>query len=68
MIKVNCTVPAYEVNGKEVEGIGIGNAPKIQVTSHWNRQTLVVLTIGDQSITLVASDLQAAIRNATNTQ
>ncbi len=63
MIKVSNTISVYEVDGKESTGIG---GPTIDVRSHWNRQSLVVLVLGDQSYTVVADDLVAAIRNATN--
>ena len=40
----------------------------ISVNSHWNRKDLVVIEIAeDQFFTVLATELHAAIRNATNT-
>ena len=64
MIKVTNEVNVYEVNGSEPKP---GERPTVLVRSHWNRSNLVVLEIGDLRLAVTAADLQAAIRNATNT-
>jgi hypothetical protein len=63
MIKVRSEVSVYEVNGKEQAGL---SRPKIAIESHWNRDALVTICIGDESVTVVATDLLAAIKNACN--
>lgn len=63
MIEVSCNVPVYEKNGKEVSGV-----PGVQIglKSHWCFNDRVVLVIGEETYTLVANDLHAAITNCTN--
>ena len=62
MIKVNSEVNIQEDRGQEVT---LGNR-RLHVESHWNRNEWVVLTIGDERVTVDASDLEAAIKNARN--
>ena len=62
MINVTSEVRVYEKNGKETEYL---NTPKIIVENHWNRDSFVVLVIDGVEYTVVAGDLDAAIRNAT---
>jgi hypothetical protein len=64
MIEVQNKVPVYEVDGKDVAISG----PKIHVLSHWNSGDRVVLQIGERTWTVIAADLEAAIKNATNTR
>ncbi len=63
MIKVRNEVTVYETNGRETSGCPL---PAIAVESHWNRDSMVVLMVGGQKVTVSARDLQAAIANATN--
>lgn len=57
-------VTIYETDGNESSGL---NFPELLVESHWNRSEMVVIRVGKhQCVTVLASDLQAAIRNATN--
>jgi hypothetical protein len=63
MIKVSSEVTIYETNGKE----NSVPMPVLSVASHWNRDSLVILEIAGQKVTVSAKDLQAAITNATNT-
>jgi hypothetical protein len=58
MIKVTSEVPTYDDPAK----------PSIKVHSHWNRNENVVLDFGDERRTVDASELKAAIDNATNTR
>nr|DAM52186.1 MAG TPA: hypothetical protein [Caudoviricetes sp.] len=44
----------------------VANTP-VRVHSHWNDPDLVVLNIGDEKRTVSASDLIAAVKNASNT-
>lgn len=66
MIKVECIVKVYEVNNKEVAP-QMGDAFDIYVKSHFDNNKLVVISVGDHEFTVVARDLEAAIRNATTT-
>lgn len=62
-ISVKTTVDVYEVNGEEVRDL---SAPKLEVMSHWNRSSMVVLQFPDgRRITVVGRELEAAISNAT---
>lgn len=67
MIKVRSEIRIYEYNDKEYNGPDI-----ISTLSHWNRNELVTLEIPDDQnetfrITVSASDLMNAIKNARNT-
>lgn len=64
MIEVQSTLPIYEIDGRELAGPRLQDA--VVVRSHWNRTDLVVIRIGDKHYTVVAGDLIAAIKNATN--
>lgn len=65
MIKNRSEVPIYEVDGKETI---VGKGPTLVISSHWNRDSMVVLEIagGQAAFTVTAADLRAAIANATN--
>lgn len=64
MIKVENKIDLYEVNGVEVN---MSAPPDIIISSHWNDRRLIVIDSGDKKLTIKASDLLAAIANATNT-
>lgn len=63
MIKVANEITLYETDGKETSGCPL---PIMIVRSHWNRNTLVVLEIAGERVTVCARDLLAAVANATN--
>lgn len=66
MIKVVNHIKVYEVDGKECHSIA--ESTSIEVLSHWNRRTMVVIKCeGGKKLTIAANDLIAAINNATNT-
>jgi len=70
MIKSSNEVQIYEINGKEVRTTVGQQHPVIQVGSHWNMDSMVVIQWhGDsgEKITVNATDLKKAIENATNT-
>jgi len=56
-IKNTATVNTYEDDSTEEE---------IIISSHWNRDSLVVLHIGKVKLTVAAADLKRAIDNCTN--
>lgn len=56
-------IKIYETNGKETP---IGENPILEVRSHWNNDNLVVIEIDGKTVTVVASQLEKAIHNATN--
>lgn len=64
-VDTTCKVKVYERNGNDVP---IGENRDLIVESHWNRDSLVVLTVPwvKGSITVARSDLEKAIRNCTN--
>jgi len=63
-IRVSNEVNVIEVNGREKE-VGETTAP-LTVTSHWNVDRYVVLTLGKEKITVNGNDLMLAIANAQN--
>lgn len=70
MIKVYNTIKVYEENDRDVSLAG----EELTVSSHWTNDKLVVITIKNKSsvttvtnLAVKASDLLAAIANATNT-
>lgn len=63
MIKVCNIVDTQEVNGKRLP---LGEMPGIAVKSHPSAHRAVVLVIGDMEYTVIASDLEAAVANAKN--
>lgn len=65
MIKVSNEVTIYEIDGTETKGIPM---PTMNVHSHWNRDSLVVLEVAGQRVTVSAADLRMAIENATRTK
>jgi len=63
MIKVSNELKLLEIDGKAESGL---DCPKMVVRSHWNRDSLIVLLVNGVSYTVSASDILAAIKNATN--
>ena len=57
MIKITCKVESYDDPVK----------PSIIIHSHWHDNQKVILEIGEQKITVKASEMEAAIKNCTNT-
>lgn len=65
-MRVKNILKVYELNGKELDGT-IPNSMDIEVTSHWNRNSLVNIKVDGTEITVCAKELSEAIKNATNT-
>ena len=61
MIHVENEVTVREISGKEVP-LGSYN---LRIESHWNKNNAVVLTYDNVRLTVLATDLQQAIVNAT---
>jgi len=59
-VDVESRVTIYEIDGDETEG------PTLHVKNHWNMADFVVLSLNNKKITVVARDLEVAIKNATN--
>lgn len=58
MIKVINKIPAYRNDGyRETE---------CSVESHWDDNELIWITVGKEKARVLAADLEAAIKNATN--
>lgn len=69
MIKSTNVVPIYEVDGKEpdeIPSVYMGRGPSMYVTSHHNRDAMVVLELNGRKLAVEAKDLLAAVKNATN--
>jgi hypothetical protein len=63
-MKVSNLLDIYEVNGTDVVKV---DGPTMEVKSHWNRTSMVVLVLDGKAVTVSAHALEAAIRNAQNT-
>ena len=59
-MKVKCKLNSYDSLDKTRDDA-------LTVQNHWNSNRLVVLKIGNEEVTVNASDLIKAINNATNT-
>lgn len=55
-VQTTCQIETYDEPAK----------PSIKIHSHWNRASMVVLEVGDQTVTVLAADLKRAIENCTN--
>lgn len=60
--KTTTLVDVYEHNGQEVTGLE-DDRPRVVVQSHWNREEMVLLRPGQETYTVLASDLRQAISN-----
>jgi hypothetical protein len=63
-VKVTNEFSAVEIDGKEPNPGDIAHL--ITVTSHWNRDKLVIVTIGGVAYTIIADELVKAVDNARN--
>lgn len=58
-------IQIYETNGIENKELP-SKMPKLIVTQHWNRKSFVVIEIEGKQYTVVANELERAIKNAQN--
>jgi hypothetical protein len=58
------TLTVIEVNGSSPEELD--GLPRCEIRSHWNDRDLVVVQILNQVVTVRASEIIAAVANATN--
>lgn len=66
MFTVTTKLDPYEIDGDKRKGLP-NEADELHVKQHWNqRRDLVVLDWRGHNITVSASELAVAIRNATN--
>ena len=66
MIFVMNEVNVYEVRGKPTRDMDIKEVPTFGVYSHSINNEMVVVSSNNGLVTVLASDLIAAIKNATN--
>ena len=66
MIGVVSKVPIREEDGHELIDPGL-DGPVMHVRSHWNHDSMVIIEVGKEKVSVSARELQAAIANATNT-
>ena len=62
-ISVVTCINIYEKDGSELTGTDL---PQLNVQSHWNRSSMVVLGFEDKRLTVSVEDLRKAITNASN--
>ena len=65
MMSVKNDLDVLELNDKEISP-SERETVRVVVSSHWNRDDLVVLHIRDLKVTVVAEQLEKAIKNARN--
>lgn len=65
MIRVQCRLPFYEIDG--VDTVGPIDGHMMIVECHPIRRDLVILRIGDHSYAVKSDDLIAATENTQNT-
>jgi ribosomal protein L25 (general stress protein Ctc) len=63
MIEVTNEIKVYEIDGKEIKAL---NYPLMKIISHRNYDSRISIEIDGKTYTVIASDLRAAIANATN--
>ena len=66
MIFVMNEVKVYELHGKPTRDMDIKEAPAFGVYSHNIDKNMVIISSNNGQVTVLASDLIAAIQNATN--
>jgi len=59
------SIQIYETNGIENNGLE-SKMPKMNISEHWNRKSLIVIEIDDVKHTVLADELKRAIDNAQN--
>lgn len=62
MLRVLNEVTVHEINGKETS-----STQPVIVKNHWNDPALVLVTVAGVEVTVSATELAAAVKNATNT-
>ena len=64
MIKATNEIQCYEINGEDAPMVDV---PRLIIESHWNSPDRVVIKLPDGgSFTVLVRDIEAAIRNASN--
>jgi len=62
MNKIEAQIDILEADGKECRGL---SRPQMTVRKHWNWSNQVVLEFGQTKITVLASDLNEAVKRCT---
>ena len=57
-MKIEIEVAVYEIDGKECAY----PAPSVIVRSHWNRDNMIILEMGDCNFTIAEDDIIKAIK------
>ena len=65
MLKIETRIDPVEINGQEVTGLP-NEMDQMIVRAHWIKNRWVIIDFHGQSVTVVADDLERAIRNARN--
>ncbi len=65
MLKIETRIDPVEINGTAISGLP-QDADQVIVSAHWNINRFVILDFHGRNITVLADDLQRAIKNATN--
>jgi hypothetical protein len=64
-INVKNEVEVYEIDGEETKTLK-SQKESLIIKNHWNRWAFVVIKYKDTTITVIADDLERAIKNAQN--
>lgn len=65
MLQISNQMTVVEDHGKSRDQLE--SLPHVEIRNHWNDDRLVVVKVLDQEVTLIASEIVAAVKNATNT-
>lgn len=65
MLKIETKIDPVEINGTAICGLP-NDADQVIVSAHWNINRFVVIDFHGRTVTVLADDLQRAIRNACN--
>lgn len=65
MLKIETRLDPVEINGEEVKALP-NETDQVIVSAHWNVNKFVVIDFHGRTVTVVASELERAIQNATN--
>jgi hypothetical protein len=65
MLKIETRIDPTEINGTAITGLP-NDADQVIISAHWNINRFVVIDFHGRTVTVLADDLQRAIRNATN--
>lgn len=65
MLKIETRIDPVEINGTAITGLP-NEADQVIVSAHWNINSFVVIDFHGRTVTVLAEDIERAIKNARN--